>query len=271
MSSLPLRAQPEPAPGLRWIVRAGERELDTGMSFGLLRLAASERFASEPGGAERAFVLLSGEVELRFASERCAAARASLFDDHPVVLHVDRAEAVEIAATSDAELALVATDNERLFAPRRFDGASLADDERRGVGAVDEAALRFVRTVFDDRNRPESNLVVGEVVNLPGRWSSWPPHHHPHPELYHYRFDRPEGYGHGELGRDVHRVGHGDTLKIVGGLDHAQVAAPGYAMWYLWTIRHLPGERYTVPEFTAEHRWTMAPGAPAWRPGRGAR
>ena len=269
MTAPALLPPPPPTNGLRWITRAGESELDTGMSFGLLALAAGERFASE-AGFERALLLLDGELELAWGDGGSAATRRSLFDERPIVLHVDGATPVSIAARSASELAWIETANERSFEPKLFDGDSMLEEERRGEGRVDDAAFRFVRTVFDDRNRPEANLVLGEVVNLPGRWSSWPPHHHPHPELYHYRFDRPEGYGHAELGDAVYRVGAGDTLKIVGAVDHAQVAAPGYAMWYLWAIRHLEGDRYTVPEFTEAHRWTMVPGAAAWRPRGGA-
>ena len=44
------------------------------------------------------------------------------------------------------------------------------------------------------------------------------------------------------------------------------VAAPGYGMYYSWVIRHLPGQPYDVPEFTAEHAWTMEPDAKFWEP-----
>ena len=56
-------------------------------------------------------------------------------------------------------------------------------------------------------------------------------------------------------------------MKILDGSDHAQVAAPGYGMYYLWAIRHLDGDRYTVPTFDPAHTWTMEPDAPFWRPG----
>jgi 5-deoxy-glucuronate isomerase len=127
--------------------------------------------------------------------------------------------------------------------------------------------LRLVRTLFDHSNsHPDAELVLGEVVTLPGRWSSYPPHHHPQPEIYHYRFDRPEGFGHAELGETVLKVRHNDTVRILAGNDHAQCAAPGFAMYYSWVIRHLSGNPYTVPEFTEAYRWTMAPDAPYWRP-----
>jgi len=123
-----------------------------------------------------------------------------------------------------------------------------------------------VRTIFDFRNRPQARLVLGEVVTLPGRWSSYPPHHHPQPEIYHYRFSQPSGFGFSEAGGGVVRVRHGDTLKIPPGADHAQVAAPGYPMYYLWVIRHLDGNPYRKPEFTESHRWLLDPGVKAWRP-----
>ena len=92
--------------------------------------------------------------------------------------------------------------------------------------------------IVDDPERLEK--VLGEVVTMPGRWSSYPPHHHPQPEIYHYRFTRPQGYGHAELGDDVLKVKQFDTVKIFDGNDHAQCAAPGYGMYYSWVIRHLP-------------------------------
>jgi 5-deoxy-glucuronate isomerase len=124
-----------------------------------------------------------------------------------------------------------------------------------------------VRTIFDGDNSPlDAELVLGEVVTLPGGWSSYPPHHHRQPEIYHYRFTEPQGYGHAELGEDVHKVYERDTILIPPGLDHAQCAAPGYGMYYSWVIRHLPGDPYTVPDFTESHAWTMDAQARYWWP-----
>jgi 5-deoxy-D-glucuronate isomerase len=184
------------------------------------------------------------------------------------VLHVDAATPARVACDTACELVVAATANPALFAPRLFDVTDLLESEHRGRGLLDDTAYRIVRTVFDRRNRPEANLVVGEVVNFPGRWSSYPPHHHAQPEIYHYRFTEPHGYGHGEIGDRVLKIRQFDTLKILDQLDHSQVAAPGYGMYYVWVIRHLPGDPYTGPEFTAEHRWTTEPQANrrAWRP-----
>ncbi len=38
---------------------------------------------------------------------------------------------------------------------------------------MQNACLRNVRLIFDRATRPETNRVVAEVVNYPGRWSSY--------------------------------------------------------------------------------------------------
>jgi 5-deoxy-glucuronate isomerase len=166
---------------------------------------------------------------------------------------------------ADTEWAVVRTANDRTFAPRLFPPAE-AKPEYRGAGLVQNACLRNVRLIFDRTARPESNLVVGEFVNYPGRWSSYPPHHHDQPEIYHYRFTHPNGYGHAEIGEEVVKVRDRDTVLIPPGRDHAQVSAPGYGMYYLWMIRHLPGNPYTGFTFAPEHQWTLDPAQQGWRP-----
>lgn len=258
---------PAPGPGYSPITRAGEATADTGLDFGVLRLHPGEAHRVQ-GGRETAALLMDGEVTFSLGGERLTRRRGSLFDEDPVVLHLDGRAGLEITSTGGCELALLRTENRRGFATRLFEGDGLLQrSEHRGRGLLDETAHRIVRTVFDRRNRPESNLVLGEVITFPGRWSSYPPHHHPQPEIYHYRFTDPRGYGHSELGDEVLRVRHGDTVKILDGQDHAQAAAPGYGMYYLWAIRHLPDDPYTVPELTEEHRWLLEPDAPVWRPG----
>jgi 5-deoxy-glucuronate isomerase len=129
---------------------------------------------------------------------------------------------------------------------------------------VQGACEREVRLIFDRATRPYSNLVVGEVINFPGRWSSYPPHRHEQPEIYHYRFTKPQGYGHAELGERVFKVRHGDTLKIVAGETHAQVSAPGYGMYYLWIVRHLDAAPYTGFTFDSDHEWTLDSAQQGW-------
>jgi 5-deoxy-glucuronate isomerase len=235
------------------------------IDFALLKPRAGEIF-QESHPSETAWVLLHGAAEVELAGQKATVRRASLFDEPPSALHVGPGTPVRLRTLSDdTEWALVRTPNERSFASRLFLPGDLTP-EYRGAGLVQDACLRNVRLIFDRTTRPEANLVLGEVVNYPGRWSSYPPHHHDQPEIYHYRFTHPDGYGHAELGEDVVKVRANDTVVIPPGLDHAQVSAPGYGMYYLWMIRHLPGNPYTGFTFSPEHKWTLDPAQQGWMP-----
>ena len=246
------------------LTREGEAELDTGIDFGIQRMRTGER-VEEAHPKETAWLLMDGEAVLQWEGREETVHRSSLFDEAPTVLHVAPGARVRIDARSGCEWALIRATNERRFEARLFRPQDL-QPEYRGAGLAQGASLRNVRLVFDNGNRPEANLVLGEVVNYPGRWSSYPPHRHPQPEIYHYRFTLPQGYGHAELGDEVFKVRSHDTVKILNGVSHAQVAAPGYGMYYIWTVRHLPGNRYTGFAFAEEHRWMLDPANQGWRP-----
>lgn len=253
------------APGLTEVTRHDDPAEASGLGFSVLRLAQGGTHTEAVAG-ETAYLLMSGHVEATAGGRNVTLARASLFDDGPACIHLPAGETVSLKALAATEIDIYRCANRKHFPVRVFEQRD-TPDEHRGKGQVGDASLRLVRTVFDHGNsHPDAELVVGEVITLPGRWSSYPPHHHPQPELYHYRFDQPQGYGHAELGDDVLKVRHFDTVRILAGNDHAQCAAPGYAMYYTWVIRHLPQQPYTVPEYTAEHRWTMDKTAKPWWP-----
>ncbi len=231
----------------------------------LLRLGRGERYRVT-ADTETAWLLMAGTAIGRAGSAEFELSRASLFDDAPGCLHVSAGTEVTVEAADDCEFTVYRCGNRKPFEPRVFTPEQVPN-EHRGAGQVAGRCLRFVRTIFDVTNSPaEAELVLGEVVTLPGGWSSYPPHHHQQPEIYHYRFTAPQGYGHAELGDAVFKVGHRDTVCIPPGLVHAQCAAPGYGMYYSWVIRHLPDNPYTVPEFVAEHDWTRDENAEFWWP-----
>ncbi|MDP2790476.1 MAG: 5-deoxy-glucuronate isomerase [Rectinemataceae bacterium] len=263
------------AAGYEPIVDRAGPDADMLMDFGILSLAAGQSWESAPG-LERAFLLMSGKAHLVWempggsgthaVGGKAEVSRGSLFDENPTVLHVDRLMAVRvIAGSGGAELSVSMTENEKTFPAKLYLPAECRSEER-GKGTMREASTRIVRTVFDDSDAPYSNLVIGEVVGAPGKWSSYPPHHHPQPEIYHYRFLPGQGFGLTAIGDRAYMLTDRDTILIRDTEDHPQVTAPGYAMWYLWIIRHLEADRYITPCFTEAHKWVAAPDAAIWLP-----
>lgn len=248
-------------------VRLTSRDDAHGLGLVRVRLMEPQTLKTR---AETAILLLGGTVRWSAGDRTAEASRRSLFDERPSALHVGVGTEVRLEPLEGpVEVAVVEVDNPERFPPAIHRPADVRA-EQRGEGMLGGTAHREVRTIVDDAvGPPEARLVLGEVVTFPGRWSSYPPHHHDQPEIYHYRFTRPEGFGYGELSDEVYKLRDGDTLIIPPGRTHAQVAAPGYGMWYLWAIRHLEEARYDRPTFRPEHAWTMAPGARAWTPSRG--
>jgi 5-deoxy-glucuronate isomerase len=105
------------------------------------------------------------------------------------------------------------------------------EDEQRGEGTT----LRRVRTYI-----ATGPLIVGETLNPPGLWSSYPPHRHEHEEIYLYRFEPQEGFGlqmRSESDDDERAVvvRDGRIERITSGW-HPVVAAPGAQLYYLWAL-----------------------------------
>lgn len=243
--------------GFTPITQIGEKSHDTGIDFGILKLRPGEEKPLQ-SHLESAYLLIQGECLFSHDDQTKIVKRQSCFDDHPAAIHFAANHSGSIKALTDCEFAVFAVANTQDFATQIFDGDNLLENEKRGAGLLDNTACRLVRTIFDMRNRPQAKLVLGEVVTAPGRWSSYPPHHHPQPEIYHYRFTEPHGYGHAECGDEMFKVRQFDTYKILHNHDHAQAAAPGYGMYYIWVIRHLDQQPYTYPTFIEDHRWTKS-------------
>jgi len=242
--------------GYTAITQIGEAH-DTGINFGILKLRPTEEMTmlSE---MESAYLLISGKCVFNFDDTEYEAQRSSCFDEDPYVLHCPAGKSARIIAITDCEFAVSRVVNSNQFDTRVYDPGNMLEKEFRGKGLLNNTSVRIVRTVFDIRNSPDSRLVLGEVVTPPGGWSSYPPHFHEQPEIYHYRFTEPQGYGHAECGDEIFKVREFDTYKILNRNEHAQTAAPGYGMYYIWVIRHLDGNPYSAPVFNEEHSWTKS-------------
>ena len=249
--------------GYSGITEVGGRNSETLMDFGIMRLRAGETHRSS-GGRERALLLLGGTLDLSWDGKTARVARRSFFDEAPWCLSLAAgSEAVLTAVGGDAEISVHATENPRAF-PTHLYTPEECRSEERGKGTMRETSTRIVRTIIEDPRASWSNLVLGEAITYPGKWSSYPPHHHPQPEIYHYRFLPAGGFGLTAIGDEGLILKDRDTVIIPPGAVHPHAAAPGYAMFYIWVIRHLDGNRYGVPTFVPEHTWMTDAKAKIW-------
>ena len=252
------------------VVEEAENTSSTSMllNFGILQLGTKISTYTSSSSFERAFLLIRGDAELRWRhrerqfSERVQ--RKEPLGEEAVVLHVPAGDEVTVVSNT-AELAIQEVVNQQEFEPRLLRGGDYPS-QLFGEGTMQETSTRRVRTVFDAATAPYSHMVIGEVVNYPGKWSSYPPHTHPQPEIYHFRFFPSHGFGYSEQGEEVYKIYNRDTALIPPRVTHPQTAAPGYALYYIWGIPHLPNYTFGPDSriFKREHRWLTAADAQIW-------
>lgn len=237
---------------------------DMMMDFGVLKLNTGMEFKETRTHLERVYLLMYGEVEFTYGDKTIVAKRDSFLNEGIWCLNLPKDINVSIKGISaDSEIAVMRTENDKQFEPiARF--GDMIVDEIRGKGFMNEAGTRIVRTAQDVKLSPDSNLMLGEDVHYPGKWSGFPSHSHTQPEIYFYKFYPKNGFGLLKLGDDAVLLEHNDTVKIIPDLVHPQVTAPGYAMYYIWVIRHLENNPYIKPTFEEEHLWVEKPNAKYW-------
>ena len=248
--------------GYQAITELHGQHSDMMMDFGILKLEPQTEYEDDLP-LERAYLLMYGKIEVSFDGRTVQAERKSFLDDNLWCLNVPGGVKIKITGMADdSEVAVMRTENERNFEPAVRCGADIVK-EVRGKGFMNEAGTRIVRTAQDHRLTPESNLMLGDV-HYPGKWSGFPSHSHVQPEIYFYKFYPENGFGLLKLGDEGILLEHNDTVKIMPEKVHPQVAAPGYAMYYIWVIRHLDGNPYLGPDFEEQHLWVEKPGAVYW-------
>ncbi|MDR7404492.1 MAG: 5-deoxy-glucuronate isomerase [Armatimonadota bacterium] len=240
----------DPSPGYTRAVEPGQAGLRY-LDFGLLVLSPPHpRYSLPCREREVAVVLLegSGTVAVDGQGQRVEWAvgpRSNVFDALPWAVYAPPGATVSASAADGLVAVVVGAPADRPGQP-----ALIRPDEVvvRTVGR--DNWTRQVRTILD---LPASQrLLVGETVNPPGNWSSYPPHKHdrdaptelPMEEVYYYRLRPPQGFA---LQRvytapedpspldACYVIRSGDLVALPRGF-HPVVAAAGYELYYLWAL-----------------------------------
>ena len=243
--------------GVKVLSRAGDAVNDMMMNITVYRMKAGEERSFFLENEECAVLLVTGDVTFSWNGQTKTGHRDSFIEEGPYCLHTPKGVAVTVRANFDSEVLVQTTENLRNFDPVFYRPEDCRDDIF-GLDVFDNKMKRTVRTVFDYKNSPYSNMVNGEVINHQGGWSSYTPHHHPQPEVYYYRYERPEGFGACFLGDEVYKIKDGSCACIPGGVTHPQVTAPAFPMYYCWMIRHLEGNPWTDRIVDPRYTWIDA-------------
>ena len=248
---------PEFDNGVKVLSRAGDAVNDMMMDITIYQMKAGDRRSFLLTDQEMAVLLVLGDVTFLWEDQQRTGHRDSFIQEGPHCLHVPKGTQVTVRANADSEVLVQSTANDRIFQPVFYRPEDCRDDIF-GLDVFDNKMKRTVRTVFDYKNVPYSNMVNGEVINHQGGWSSYTPHHHPQPEVYYYRYERSEGFGACFLGDDVYKIKDGSCACIPGGVTHPQVTAPAFPMYYCWMIRHLEGDPWTDRIVDPRYTWIDA-------------
>ena len=246
------------ANGEKLLCEMGGKNKEMNMTIKVKRLAKGGTYSILAPEDETAILILQGEMLVYWQDKSGKMVRESPFEKKPYCLHVCRNTEIKVEALADSEFIIQQTDNEREFAPVFYKPEDCLY-QHFGKGQWEGTGYRICSTMFDYDNAPYSNMVMGEVFNQPGRWSSYPPHHHPQPEVYYYRFNPSQGFGACFNGENVYKSEDGDWCTITDGENHQQVTSPGYEMYYVWMIRHIDGDPWykTTRFYEEKHEWLV--------------
>ncbi len=229
---------------------------DMMMNITVHRLKAGGKYTVMDEAQETALLLLEGTVVFSWANCQEKAVRATTWDNTGYCLHIPKNTKAEILAEVNSLVLVQQTDNSKNFEPVFYTPDTI-QIKTFGKNIPGDTAIRDVTTIFDYHSAPYSNMVLGEIFNHAGLWSSFIPHSHEQPEVYYYRFDKPQGFGACFIGDNVFKIKHESFCAIPGGLTHPQVAAPAYKMTYVWMIRHFDNNPWTSRVDSAEHLWIV--------------
>ena len=242
--------------GFMGITRDAAEKKDTLMDIYARRLKAGEKFGISMPDMETAVLLLDGKIELEWNGNKYIAERHDLFKKNGVCLHAGCSTEIIITAIEESEILIQQTENKKDFPAVLYKPPDIKT-EIFGDGMWNNTAKRRVVTYFDYDNAPYSNMVMGEVFANHGSWAGYIPHNHNQPEVYYFRFSKPQGFGASFIGDEVFKTTDRSAAFIEGGKMHTQVTAPGYYLYFCWMIRHLENDPWVSRVMDPAHAWLL--------------
>jgi len=251
--------------GRTGVLVSPQNSASEGLELEIIKLPPGGQEAGVAVGKETLLVVLAGSIDLEVNGARWnrLGGRANVFGGRATSAYLPPASEYFVRSPKGAEVAVWRAPAGPGGAPYAI-GPDEVDVATRGRDGFE----REVHTILDAR-KPAAALVVGETFNVPGAWSSYPPHKHdvhdpPRQarlqEVYHFRIDPPQGFGIQRIYSPEHDLNEvlvvedGDTVVIPYGY-HPVAAAPGYRFYYLWALAGDGRDLHLVED--PAHSWVV--------------
>lgn len=257
-----LRKQYIPKDGYTALVKPGKDGIEF-LELGILRLPPGGTYRGSSQDGEVCLVLLGGLANITAgeAAFLSIGSRAHVFGGRPTAVHIPPGLKFKVEAVGALEVAIARAPSDLPGEPRLI-GPEKVKVSTRGKDT-------FERHIHDilDCSFPSKRLLVGETINPPGKWSSYPPHKHDTmappdetrmEEVYLFKINPPQGFGFQRIYSperkldDAYVIRDNSVVKLPFGF-HPVVTAPGYSLYYLWVLAGEP-RNYTLHD-DPEHQW----------------
>lgn len=249
--------------GVNTLVKPGEMEF---IEMDIFKGDKGDDYSFNSKDYEIGLIILTGKCNVTIDNARynSLGARRNVFDGNAYALYIPNDKEVKIEALEGVEVAICKT---RVKTEEEVKLIKPEDVVVRDVGVYNWR--RDVKDIIDRRVRAK-RLLIGETINPPGNWSSYPPHKHDtdnYPEevrmeeVYFYRLNPSNGFGIQRVytpERDIDEVYliENDSLLLINRGYHPVVAAPGYQLYYLWILAG--NIRESIMYDDPEHKWLKA-------------
>ena len=236
------------------------------LGFSVIALDEGGSQSLESGDRELALVVLTGTatVEVEGARYENIGGRGDVFSANAATVYVPCGSGATVTAAGPGGLQVaVCSAPSTLKRAPAYIAPSDVKVKNVGKGNWRRSVKDIIDFTFDAQH-----LVLGETVNVPGNWSSYPPHKHEvdnlpveakMEEIYFFQLKPENGFGFQRVYTDDRSldesiaVQQNDTVKIPKGY-HPVSAAPGYQLYYLWFLAG-PSTRVLRPKDDPAYAW----------------
>lgn len=251
--------------GYQDIIDEGDQVLSY-LALGKISLKEGKGYKGETNEYETALVILSGKATVSCEEYKWdnLGSRNDVFDGKATTVYVPCQSEYSVYAEKDVEIAVCKVKADEKYKPFVVNPEEVVVNHR----GKDTWQRKVNDIITDNADNRVQRMVLGETYNLPGHWSSYPPHkhdgeHYPEEpnmeEIYYYQVNPKQGFGvqlhytkDGEID-DAYTIRHGDSFAIDKGY-HPVSAAGGYQVYYLWFMAGDTGRKLN-PYDDPDHKW----------------